>query len=304
MPSRARRPSRCARRSRAARALVAAALLAAGGSASAMDWPLAPPRLAATFGTFAKGRVVAGVALAADEGLVRSAEDGELCFSLEEGSRSGILPSPLGSFVVLEHQKGMAAVYSHLAPGSLSTYLMKPKTGDILGKPGSSGWIEGSGAEFQVFDRRAGSWVNPLLVLPPLADDKPPVIRSLALSRGDKSQVLGEARSFPQGTYKVSVDVADPADAAWTVGPLAPFGLRLAIDGVEVARSVFDVARGSGGALLFFSLSPLSSRELRTPEGRFSLAERLFTRGRASIEVRVEDAAGNKRSASWSVLVE
>jgi hypothetical protein len=295
---------RSVRASVARRLSLAAVLALAGIAAWAMDWPLAPPRLAATFGTFAKGRVVAGVELAADEGLVRSAEDGEISFILEEGARPAGMPMPLGSFVIVEHQKGMAAVYSHLAPGTLSTYLPKSKAGDILGKPGSSGWVEGSGLLFQVFDRRAGTWVNPLLVLPPLADDKPPIIRSLALSRSDKTYVLGETGALPQGTYRISVDVADPADSSWVLAPLAPFIIRLSIDGVETTKYVFDVARGSGGKLSLFALSPVNASALRTRDGRYSLTERLFSRGRTAIEVQVEDAAGNKRSVSWTLLVE
>jgi hypothetical protein len=290
---------------------LAAALLAIAASrepSQAMDWPISPPRLAATFGTYAKGRVIAGVGLSAADVPVRSAEEGEVSFSLDEGASPGILPgrmpAPLGSFLVIEHQRGLAAVYSHLDPGSLGKNQRKLGAGDIIGRTGASGWIEGSGAIFQVFDRRASSWVNPLLVLPPLADDKPPVIRSLALSRAGKAYVLGEVASVPQGTYWISVDVADPADSAWTAGPLAPFRIRLSVDGIEAAEEVFDVAKGVGGELMLFALSPRASSGLRTKEGRYSLAERLFSRGRAALEVGVEDAAGNKRSASWTLVVE
>ncbi len=269
----------------------------------AMDWPLAPPHLASTFGSFARGRLVSGIALSADEGTVRSAEDGELAFSMED-SRAGLLPTPLGSFVVVEHQGGMAAVYSHLAPGSMALDQTRLKKGDSIGKPGSSGWTEGSGSLFQVFDRRALSWVNPLLILPPLADDKPPVVRSIALSRGEKNYVLGEAAWLPQGTYRISVDVADPADSSWTAAPLAPYGIRLSIDGVQEVEDVFDVIRGLRGELMLFSQSPRAAGELRTRDGRYFLTERLFTRGRSTIEVRVVDVAGNKRSASWTIVVE
>jgi murein DD-endopeptidase MepM/ murein hydrolase activator NlpD len=282
----------------------ATALALASSLLFAMDWPLTPPRLAATFGTVAKGRVVTGVALAAENSLVRSSEDGEIAFSLEDRSHPAGLPTPLGSFMIVEHKGGMAAVYSHIAPGTLSTYLRKPKAGDILGMSGSSGWIEGSGVVYQVFDRRASSWVNPFLVLPPLTDDKPPVIRSLALSRSGKTYVLGEVPSLPQGTYAVSVDVADPSDAPWIVGPLAPYMLRLSIDGVEVAKEVFDVAKSSGGKLELFAQNPIPAVELRTKEGRYLLTERLFTRGRTLLEIRVEDASGNKRSASWTIVLE
>jgi hypothetical protein len=286
-------------------AVIAALSLAiAGAPAFAMDWPLSPPRLAATFGTFAKGRVVAGIALSGDEGLVRSADDGEITFSLEDRAYPGVLPTPLGSFIVIEHQGSMDALYSHLAYGSLPISTGKVKAGDILGKSGASGWIEGPGIVFQVYDHRTGSWINPLLVLPPLADDKPPVIRSLALSRADKVYVLGETASVPQGMYKVSVDVTDPANSSWTVGPLAPYAIRISIDGVEAMKEVFDVARGVNGELMLFTLSPVAAGDLRTKEGRYSLIERFFARGRTTIEVRVEDAVGNKRSVSWTVVVE
>lgn len=286
----------------AAAATVALALL--GAPVAALDWPLAPPRIAATFGTFAKGRVIAGIALSSEDGLVHAAEDGEVAFSLEEGQNPSGLPTPLGSFIVIEHQKGMAAVYSHLAPLSRPAKLVVVRSGDIIGAAGSSGWIEGPGLVFQVFDHRALSWVNPLLLLPPLAVDKPPIIRSLALANGDKVYVLGEAKSVPQGTYVVSIDVADSADSAWTAGPLAPYGIRLLIDGDEAANLVFDVARTGGGKLLLFSGNPRATDALKTKEGRYSLTERLFTRGRSTMEARVQDAAGNTRSASWSVLVE
>ena len=272
--------------------------------AFAADWPLSPPRLAANFGSFAKGRVIVGVALAGEEGSVRASEDGEIAFSAEEGTLPSGLPSALGSFVVVEQRGDIAAVYSHLAPGTLSTRERKPKAGDTIASPGRSGWIEGTGVVYQVFDRRASSWVNPYLLLPPLADDAPPVIRSMALSRGAKSYVIGAAASVPQGTYGISVDIADPSNAPWSAGALAPYAVRLSVDGVEISQEVFDVAKTKGGKLQLFAQNPMAADDLRTTEGRYELAERLFTRGRTIIEVQVEDASGNKHTASWTLLVE
>jgi len=286
----------------AARAVLA--LIAASGVAAALDWPLSPPRLASTFGTPAAGRLVSGLCLASEDGLVRSSEDGELSFSLEEGEHPAGLPTPLGTFVIVEHGNDIAAVYAHLDRGTASKRLTKVKSGAVLGKAGSSGWAEGKGALFEVFDRREGNWVNPLLVLPPLADDKPPIIRSLALSRGSSTYALGATTVLSQGSYVVSADVADPADAPWTAGPLAPYVIRLSVDGVEATRKVFDVARGADGELEFFSSEKSALPGLRTAEGRWILGERLLSRGRVSFDLRVEDAAGNKRSSTWTVSVE
>jgi hypothetical protein len=144
----------------------------------------------------------------------------------------------------------------------------------------------------------------PFSCFPPLADDKPPLIRSLALSRGGTTYILGAASKLPQGTYVISADVVDPADSSWLVGPFAPYSIRLAVDGVEISRKVFDVARGAKGDLVFFSNGGGVMSELRSPEGRWILAERQFTRGRVSLELRVEDAAGNKRSSTWTISIE
>lgn len=282
------------------------------GPAFAALWPLSPPKLAANFGSFAKGRVSVGIALASSPAIdgaggevpARAAEDGEIAFSAEEGAMPSGLPSALGSFMVLEQRGGMAAVYSHLAPGSLQTRERKHKSGDEIARPGRSGWIEGPGLVYQVFDRRSASWVNPYLILPPLADATPPAIRSLALAGGSKSYAIGSSSTVPQGTYGISVEVSDPSEAPWSAGALAPYLVRLSVDGVQIAEEVFDVAKAKGGKLLFFAQSPIAAVDLRTAEGRYELAERLFSRGRSVIEVQVEDAAGNRRSASWAVLVE
>ncbi len=284
----------------------AAALLAcaAGAALAALDWPLSSPSLAATFGTAAPGGLVTGLALASAGGLVRAVEGGEILFCSDGPGGRSPLPSALGSFVIVEHARQVAGVYSHLAPGSASDYLRKVRPGDILGAAGASGWTEGEGLLFQAFDRKEGRWVNPLLLLPPLGDDKPPVIRSLSLLRAGKSYPLGETRSLGQGVYGIALEASDPSAAPWTAGPLAPYSIRLVIDGALAARCVFDVARASGGELVFFSEGPRAAAALRGGEGRYVLAERLLARGKVVFEVQVEDAAGNRRSASWSVLVE
>jgi hypothetical protein len=284
-------------------AAIAIFALVAGG-AGALDWPLPEASVSATFGTTAKGRLVTGVALAASGGLVRSSEEGEIVFTAEEGLSPSGLPMALGSFVIVEHRREMSGVYSHLAPGSVSDYLRSVRSGDILGRVGVSGWTEGEGLCFQIFDRKERRWVNPLLLLPPLDDDSPPVIRSLSLLRDGKAYQLGASARVSQGTYALVLETSDISDAAWTAGPLAPHSVRLSMNGEVVAKAIFDVAGESRGELVFFSSEPRSATAIRGGEGRYILAERLLTRGRVVFEAVVEDAAGNRRSASWTVAVE
>ncbi len=279
-------------------------LLGVLGALWAMDWPVESPRLAATFGTPAKGRLVTGIAIAVSNGLVRSIDDGELAFACEEGVSPSGLPSTLGSYAVVEHPNDLAAVYAHLLPGSVSGYLTTVRRDTILGSVGSSGWTEGQGLLLEVFDRRKGNWVNPLLLLPSIGDSKAPSIRSVVLESDTKFYVLGTTKSVPQGTYQVTADVSGATDAPWTAGPLAPYVISLSIDGTELSHEVFDVAAAKDGQLSLFSESPRPSSGLRSQDGRYILAEHLFTRGMSTIELSAEDASGDRRDASWSVSIQ
>lgn len=284
-----------------------AALAVLAPGASALDWPLADPRPAATFGTPAKGRFVGGILLASESGLVRAAGEGELVYYSDGASTTAVsgLPSTLGSFALVEHERGMTGLYAALAPASVSSYLVKARAGSILGMAGASGYAEGPGLLFAVYDRGAARWVNPLLLLPALKDKTQPLIRSAALVRGGKSYALGETKSVPQGEYAVAIDVVDPLDAPWSAGSPAPYYLRLVVDGAKAAELDYDVIEGRSGRLVLFpGAAPKSRSDYLLPDGRALIAERSFRRGRSVIEVLVRDYAGNERSASWSIAVE
>lgn len=275
--------------------------------AHALESPLPASAAAATFGSPSRGRVLLGLLLAdtaAPSGgsAVRAAAPGELVFAREAENPHTSLPSALGAFVAVEHQRGILGLYSGLAPGSAAGYLSQVKTGDLLGASGRSGWSEGPGLLFSLWDREAGRWVNPLLFLPPMPDQRQPAIRSAALGSGSRVYVLGETRSVPQGSYTVSVDVADPQDAPWSLPAAAPYSVRLLVDGRKVAELAFDVAEYREGGL---SLARDGSKAgFRGPDGRIVLLQRHFPRGRTLVELLVRDHRGNERQASWTVTFE
>jgi hypothetical protein len=271
----------------------------------ALEWPLTGARPGSLFGSSVSGNFATSMAFVAEGDLVTAVDDGELAFVLDEGSDAASrIPSTIGSYVILEHPRGIAAVYGELAAGSASSYLSKVRKGSILGKAGASGMAKGQGLAFSLLDRGAGRWINPLLLLPPLPDKSPPVIRSAVLLRDGKTWTLGETRSLPQGMYSFAVDVQDPLDASWTPGPSAPYFLRLVVDGVKVAELSFDVAAAPKGRLLVGSGNQLSHDDCYLPDGKTLLATRLFPRGRTVLQVLARDYAGNERQVSWTLNVE
>ena len=248
-------------------------VLAIAGTVFAMDWPLAPPRIAATFGTFAKGRVIAGIALSAEDGLVRAAEDGEVSFSLEERAVS-LGPSHAPGLLHRHRASeghGCASIRT-LRPAR-DRQLVEVKTATYSGRPGSSGWIEGpaSCSRSSTTAPAPGSipcssclrWRSTSRRSYAPSPFRAP-IRSTSSARRHPCR---RARTGSRSTSSTS------ADSSWTVGPLAPYGIRLSIDGDEAANLVFDVAKGEGGKLMLFSGNP-SRRGRAQDEGRTLFAHR------------------------------
>lgn len=285
------------------RIALALCLVAAAMALWAFEWPLAGglPRL--YFGSADEGRFATSMTFESEDGLVRASDDGELAFAFDSGMASN-LPSTIGSYLVVEHPRGIAGVYSGMAPGSASAYLKTVKKGSILGRAGSSGLEKGPSLDFALYDRGAARWVNPLLLLPPLADKTPPLIRSAMLMKDGKRLPLGETKSAPQGEYSIAVDVIDPLDVTAPSRASAPYYLRLIIDGAKVAELSFDVVAARDGRFMVGAEGPRGFEGCYAEDGRIVLASRFFSRGRTVVQVLARDYAGNERQASWALVVE
>jgi len=285
------------------RAVLALGMAAVAAALCAFEWPLEGGQPSLYFGSADEGRFATSMTFSSDDGLVKASDDGELAFVFDSGMTSK-LPSTIGSYIVVEHPRGMAGVYSGMAPGSSSAYLRSIKKGSILGRVGASGMAKGPSLGFALYDRAAGRWVNPLLLLPPLADKTPPVIRNAVLVKDGKRLPLGETKSLPQGQYSIAVDVTDPLEAPGNPGASAPYYLRLLIDGTKVAELSFDVVTAKDGKFLVGADGPRGFEGCYAEDGRIVLASRFFSRGRTVIQVLARDYAGNERQASWALLVE
>lgn len=269
----------------------------------ALEWPTTPAKPAYLFGSSLAGGFSTGMGLASEGGLVTASDEGEIAFVQDQAYQSRI-PSTLGSYIAVEHARGLVGVYAQLAPGTASSYLTKVARGAILGTAGASGWTGGQGLAFSLYDRAAQRWVNPLLLLPALADKAAPAIRSAALVLGAKSHPLGETKVLPQGKYSVAVDASDLLEASWAGMASAPYFIRLVVDGTKAMELSFDVAGEKEGFLSLASDKPRPYREAYLPDGKIILATRLFAAGRSVIQVLVRDYAGNERQATWSISFE
>lgn len=277
-------------------ALAIVAVLAV--TAAAFEWPADAGKFRFGFGAF-RGGFLRGAEFGVAEGLVRSADDGELTFVATGPSLPGGYPIFGGTLLVVSHASDMITIYEGLQRGSSSSYLKNVKAGDILGR--SAAVTNGRGVSFYTYDAKERRFINPLILLPRIVDDKPPAIRSAMLSLEGQEVVMDQTRPVRQGLYYLLLDAFDttPSGAAG-----APFEVRVLLDGSERARVVYDAAWAAGGTSLLFGATGLVEDSFLTQDGRMRFGPFNLSSGRVILTIIASDYAGNKREQTYSVSVQ
>lgn len=268
-----------------------------------LEWPVSGGVPSVPFGSFHAGRFYPSMTTGPEGAQVRAASAGEISFLFDGDRLPSGLPCPLGGFVALSHPDGMISVYGRMERGSLPHYLRAVSAGDVLGRAGTSGFHAGRETVFTLYDRIKRQYLNPQVLLPPVRDDRAPLVRGVYLSSGGRFLPLGETRTVRQGTYEVIADILDPLSSA-DPRSRAPYSIRLLVDGKEVIRYVYDAARAESGRFRFFGSARLDSESFFLADGRLRLGSFLLARGRTTFVLIVSDYAGNDRETSGILQVE
>ena len=157
----------------------------------ALDWPVSPLALISTFGESQNGHFHKGIDLAGGGMQVYPVDTGEVLFLFEEKFSPLQLPSGLGSFIVLEHNRELRSLYAHLKKGSIPQDSGKISREEILGISGDTGNTTGPHLHLALFDMEFNQIINPLLALPPLLDTRRPTLEAVHLKTG--TQEIGRA---------------------------------------------------------------------------------------------------------------
>jgi hypothetical protein len=274
---------------------------ASGPFLGSMDWPSPEGKIARNFGSNDLGKPLLGIVFEGD-GPVLAAEQGELLFQSREGGASR-LPSPMGSWLALDHGDGIISVYSRMesAPPALPPRLAR---GAAVGSAGNSGWSQNTGFYFSLFDRRERRWINPAIIITPREDIRPPVISSVRLTdREGRLLDPAQTRTIRQGRYVISVTASDtllgPGES-----PLAPFRILCMVNGSEAGALNFETYSVRDGSLMVYRNGLVPARDIYAPYPAYEVGEVSFTRGQASLEVIAQDISGNTRNVVYRLMVE
>jgi hypothetical protein len=271
----------------------------------AMDWPTSETSLVENFGAVDKGSLSLGYSFEG-ESVVRAAETGELLF-IRENSDSSLnasrLPSPLGSWVAIDHGDGLISMYSRLDEGRIPSLPKSIIKESVIGSTGVSGWTSAKGFHFSLFDRKERRWVNPGMVISRLLDARAPTVQSVILrSPLNRAIDLAQTKSIGQGTYTVFVTAFDfmPSNEA----ALAPFRIMCLLNGREIGVVVFETFFAKDGILWIYRNGPSPVKQVYGSAPALEIGEAGFARGQATLEVVVQDMNENTYSAVYRFSVE
>ena len=279
-----------------------AALFCARAPAFGLDWPVAVKVITGTFGEDRGDHFHNGIDIGGGGQEVHPVLPGELVFRYDEGADFSSMPRGVGSFVVLHHEQDILSLYGHLQNGSLGPERASYVPADRLGLIGDTGHADALHLHFAVFDDEAGSTINPLAFLPPLADHQPPVIRHVLVAAGDQRQALENGAVLKPGSSEILVEVYDLREDVPFSWLLAPASVRVSVDGTEVSRISFDSLQVAEGRAVL-SGTTLSLGRVYDSAGYLRCGSVELRPGASSLRISARDLAGNEavKTISFSI---
>ena len=267
------------------------------------QWPVETPVVVATFAQNSFGSFLRGMAITGKDPVVRPIESGQLVFYSKGPGGAGV-PSVLGEFAVIEHERGLRSIYGHLSldeelSGGGKTFFQE---NDTLGSVGDSGIAEGVQLFLSVLDLELEQAVNPYLILPPLEDKTRPVIRNAKLKSGNTEIALPTQAGVPSGQWEFSVDVFDEASVRY-FRPTAVYKVAVYVNGQEAFQLAFDAIKDKDETPRVYPSKDLSWHDVYSGDWRMRLGTVQLNRGMANLEVIMRDFAGNERTQSFQFRV-
>ncbi|MDR3284774.1 MAG: M23 family metallopeptidase [Treponema sp.] len=245
----------------------------------AFEWPQENVTASSFSSVFAqpRGGKFSGSLIFRAPAEVRSSDQGvALAVIREPDDGSDGFYSPLGNAVIIDHNDDLLMVYGNLHTVSITPETAVIGAGGGIGMSGSSGWQNsGGGLEFQVVDEKNARLINPLVLMPRLADERAARIFNVSASgKREESFRVAETPSFPAGTYIFYHDFD------WSA---LPYRTIVSVNGVDVETIIYDMMVERNGKLTVRGKKYYAREEIYPDERRMMLAEVPLLRGRNTI---------------------
>ena len=283
----------------------AAFLLSVSFFVFALGWPLHEGKLIANFGASDGGIPFLGN-IFISSGSVYPADVGELIFVHDPENPASRFPSPLGSWMALDHGDSMVGIYCRYEDRKNAPVPAIMETSTVLASTGKTGWAVEGGLYFAFLDRRERRWVNPSIIISNsvsgIEDTIPPVIRQVEL-RTVAGTPFNPAlvQRLSQGLYTVYVDAWDALEQGGEM--LAPNRITCTVNGIETGVLSFETLVSLDGKRMVYRNGLVPASMVYDSKG-FCLGEIQFTRGQANLSIEARDMADNARSLNFRLTID
>jgi hypothetical protein len=238
------------------------------------------------------------------EGPIRAADKGELLFYHSPSNTASALPSPLGSWIALEHEDGIIGIYSRFEDITAPSFPNIIDKDTVIASAGQSGWTGQEGFYFSLFDRRERRWVNPSAIITPQEDTRQPQIEAVALRNNRNNRLdLSQIKTIPQGRYTILVSASDTRTSS-TETALAPYRIVCSVNGIEIGGLTFETFSTRDGVLMVYRNSLVPVRQVYAADSAFEIGEVDFIRGQVTLAIIAQDITGNSRNNQYRFQVE
>jgi len=266
--------------------------------AFSIDVPVLSGLVLRNFGWNNSGFPHLGVSFA-DDGSVFAAMEGDLLFQHHNEDSILPFPSPLGSWVAIDHSDGLISIYSRMeslgstdTDGSFTEIPLRLEAGAHLGESGISGWALQRGLYFQLFDRKERSWTNPeTIIISP--ETRQPVIGQVQLKNSEGMIFpLPQTSTVAQGNYSIIVNAASGSINA----EFAPYQISASLNGRELATLTFESYSVRDGLLTVQRNGLVPVQQVYAVPPGYEVAQLHLNRGQATLQTTVQQLSGAART--------
>ena len=276
---------------------------------TSFNWPLTSVLLSSTFGQNQWGHLLHGVEIrSAEDDTVYPIEDGELIYGWEKGRSLKEVPSGIGNFLVIEHQRRVRSLYGHLKPGFLPLREIQTDDRKPLGKMGNTGRTPEKSLYLEIIDGEIEQAVNPQLILGVLPDTVPPEIGRVYLRSQDSKIMLdtggaAEEHLVPPGEYEVMAAMWDPDQNRSFSSPRGIFRVLFFVNGSERHALSFRAVKREGKKVSVVESNDLQYQQIYEKKFEINLGTVKLHRGELMLEIIVFDTAENETTRTFTLFV-
>ena len=261
----------------------------------AFAWPLADGRMTSTFGESRWDHFHDGIDMVNVDGKIISPAEGKLVFMWDHAYFPMENHGGGGNFKILRHGD-LYTVYMHMEDGSpVNTDY---KEGDPLGRVGNTGHSFSAHLHTGIYNAGEKMSINPLAVMPPVKDEKPPVINSIQFHIGDSYTVIREKADIRLTRHHpLLVDAVDVIGGRERLGV---FRLAVSVNGKQVCDYRYEKIRSTPEGALVMSQK---HDDIFDEKGYYRIPGITYAEGPNVIEITAADFYGNETHKTFSFNV-